>query len=109
MAKTDDKSFENNTILDAEIARKLELEDRIYKTSKKEAYITLKDHKPNFNNKPTCRLINPTKPEIGKISKQILARAVSIVRNQTQLNQWKDADSVIERFCDIQDKKLSAL
>ena len=89
--KTDDKTFDDNTTLDAVIARKLELEDRIYKTSKKPAYITLKDHKPNFYIKPTCRLINPTKPEIGKISKQILARAVSIVRNQTKLNQWKNS------------------
>ena len=27
---------------------KLELEDRIYETSKKQAFITLKDHKPNY-------------------------------------------------------------
>lgn len=32
--------------------------------------ITLKDHKPNFKNNPTCRLINPAKSEMGRISKQ---------------------------------------
>ena len=30
------------------------------------------NHKPNFENNPTCRLINPSKSEIGRVSKQIL-------------------------------------
>ena len=51
------------------ITTKLGIDDRVDKTASKEAFITLKDHKPNFANKPTCRLINPTKSEIGKISK----------------------------------------
>jgi hypothetical protein len=51
------------TGVDKEIDTNLELDDRIYCTSKKDAYIALKDQKPNFSNKPTCRLINPTKPE----------------------------------------------
>ena len=42
--------------------------------AKREAFITLKDHKPNFVNNPTCHLINPAKSEMGKISKQILDR-----------------------------------
>ena len=49
-----------------EIARKIHLEDRVNTTAKQEAFITLKDHKPNFANNPTCRLINPVKSEIGK-------------------------------------------
>ena len=44
------------------IAKKLHLDDRINTTAKREAFITLKDHKPNFAN-PTCRLINPAKAE----------------------------------------------
>ena len=51
------------TKADEEIAMNLELSDRVYCTSKKDAFITLKDHKPSF----ACRLINPTKPELGKI------------------------------------------
>ena len=46
------------------IAKKLHLDDRINTTAKREAFITLKDHKPNFANNPTCRLINPAKSEI---------------------------------------------
>ena len=33
------------------------------------SFITLKDHKENFANNPTVRLLNPAKNEIGRISK----------------------------------------
>ena len=56
------------------IAEKLNLADRINTTAQREAFITLKDHKPNFQNNPSCHLINPSKSEIGKISKNILDR-----------------------------------
>jgi hypothetical protein len=75
---------------DKKIATELGLDDRINKTSKNQAFITLKDHKPNFNNNPTCRLINPTKSEIGKISKQILEKVNNAIRNATRLNQWEN-------------------
>ena len=59
---------------DRRIATEFELSDRIYVTAKREAFITLKDHKPNFRNKLTCRLINPCKPELGKVSKQLVEK-----------------------------------
>ena len=37
-----------------------------------ESYITVKDHKKDFPHKISCRLINPSKSDIGKISKHIL-------------------------------------
>ena len=43
------------------IAKKLKLENRIETLIKKEAFISFKDHKPNFINNPKCRLINPAK------------------------------------------------
>ena len=46
------------------------IDDRVESMAMKEAFITLKDHKENFENKPTCRLINPSKPEIWRESKQ---------------------------------------
>ncbi|XP_068734694.1 leucine-rich repeats and immunoglobulin-like domains protein 1 [Montipora capricornis] len=67
------------------IATKLRIDDRVDTTADKEAFITLKDHKPNFANKPTCRLINPTKSEIGKVSKKILDRINSTIAKKTQL------------------------
>ena len=55
-----------------EIAAGVKLDDRIEYMAKASAYITLKDHKDNFRSAHPCRLINPCKGEIGKISKSIL-------------------------------------
>ena len=48
------------------IVRKIDLLDRMYQTTDRNAFVTAKDHKENFKNSPTFRLINPTKPELGK-------------------------------------------
>ena len=44
---------------------------------------------------------NPTKTELGKISKQKLSKIVSVVKSKTNLNQWKNTQSVIRWFMDI--------
>lgn len=77
-------------------------------TADKDAFITLKDHKPNFANKPTCRLINPTKSEIGKVSKQILDRINNSIANKYDLNQWKNTSAVINWFRSIDNKHNSS-
>ena len=88
-----------------EIAENLQLEDRIEKLAEKQVYITLKDHKDNFNNKPACRLINPTKSEIGHISKVILDRIINNVKCANNINLWKNTNSVIEWFKEIPNKE----
>ena len=64
----------------------LELQDRVFRTTEMKPFITIKDHKPNFQNNPSCRLINPYKPEIGKISQQITAeiKEFSQAKNEIQ-------------------------
>ena len=52
----------------------------------KDAFITLKNHKPNFANKPTCLLINSTKSEIGRISKTILERINNKITRASKFN-----------------------
>ena len=88
-----------------QIAHKLDLADRIFKTSRREANITLKDTKPNFRESPSCRLINATKSEIGKISKQILSKLVAKVKASTKYHQWKNTDAVIRWFSEQPDKQ----
>ena len=80
------------------IATNLNIDDRVEITANKDAFITLKDHKDNFDNNPACRLINPTKSEIGKISKKILDRVNNKIITATGINQWKSTSSVIEWF-----------
>ena len=36
------------------------------------SFITIKNHKENFDNHPTVQLINPAKNKLGRISKLIL-------------------------------------
>ena len=54
------------------IASKLKLEDRIQILDDNDTYISIKDHNEGFPDKISCHLINPSKTDIGKISKQIL-------------------------------------
>ena len=81
-----------------ELVNKLDIEDRVMYTPPQPAYVTLKDHKTNFNNDPKCRLINPTKNEISKVSKQILSKVVNEVRSKTHLKLMKNTNSVINWF-----------
>ena len=86
------------------LAERLKLDDRIEKLAKKEAFITLKDHKPNFQDHPTCRLINPSKSEIGVISKHILDEINTSIINGTKINQWKNTSSVLKWFNSLENK-----
>ena len=49
-----------------------EILDRMDIITKNTYFITLKDHKENFLNNPTVRLMHPAKNELGRISKAIL-------------------------------------
>ena len=83
----------------------LYIQDRVFATKKRSAFITLKDHKDNFATNPSVRVINPTKPEIGRISKKIFERIVSQVKLKTNLKQWKNSFAVSEWFRKIQNKQ----
>ena len=48
------------------ISKKLELDNRIEGLAKNPAFISLKDHKPNFQSSLPCRLINPPKVTSAK-------------------------------------------
>ena len=69
--KTNKDIPDSITSVDKKIAEDLKLDDRVETSASREAFITLKDHKPDFINNPTSRLLNPTKSEIGIISKNI--------------------------------------
>ena len=73
-------------------------------TIKKECFITLKDHKPNFENNATTRLINPAKNEIGRISKMILENINKELRYKLQLEQWNKATAMINWFKKTENK-----
>ena len=67
---------------------------------------TLKDHKENFTNHPTTRLINPSKNEIGRINKHILDQLNTELVSKLSANEWKNTISVIKWFKNINNKRL---
>ena len=70
------------------IATKLGIDDRVDTTATRYATDTqLKNHKPNFVSKPTWQLINPTKSEIGRISKAILDKIYKKITRASKFNQ----------------------
>ena len=87
------------------IVRDLELQDRVFVTTQRPAFATLKDHKENFHANPKVRVINPQKPEVGRISKQILEKVNTVVRQKSGLKQWQNTAAVVDWFKNIEDKK----
>ena len=96
------------TLEDKKIAEKIELADRIEVSASRDSFITLKDHKPDFINNPTCRLINPSKSEVGVISKNILDRINKEVIQATKVNLWKSTNNATEWFKAIPEKEKHA-
>ena len=89
-------------------ASKLHINDRLGKFQKKDAYILFKDHKPNFINKLHTRLINPSKTELGKISKNIIQNIVTNVRETSHRNLWRNSLDTIEWFRGIKNKSKTS-
>ena len=65
-----------------------------------------KDHKENFQNNPSVRLINPAKNELGRLSKFIIQAMNKELRHIFNLNQWKNTEGVINWFKRINEKQL---
>ena len=87
-------------------AVELDLDDRIFKTAPRDAFITLKDHKEDFSTNPKVRMINPTKPEVGRIAMKIVDNIVKQVRaKNATLKQAISTGEVIEWFKAIENKK----
>ena len=82
----------------AQIAQKFKIEDRVQQFTTDECFLTIKDHKPNFPNSIKCRLINPAKNQLGKVSQQILRKIIDNLTSKLELNMWKNTDNVIDWF-----------
>ena len=58
----------------------------------------------NFVNNPACRLINPSKTEIGVISKHLLDDSNSKIVQATKVNLRRSTSNVIKWFNAIPEK-----
>ena len=82
----------------------LKISDRVKHIARIPASVTLKDHKDNFRSNPMCRLINPSKNELRKVSEQLVEKMNSDIIEKLQFNQWRNTDAVLKWFNDITDK-----
>ena len=92
-------SEDNIDLIDSEliyISDKFGIGHMIEKLKKREAYISVKDHKENFERNPKCSLVNPAKSESGKLNLPFLNKINSNLRKISNLNQWKNTQKVIE-------------
>ena len=87
------------------IAKKINLDDRIDLLAKNPVFITLKDHKPNFRSSLPCRLINPSKSELGKVSKVLLENINKQLIGLLNVNQSKNSENEIDWFNTIENKR----
>ena len=84
-----------NLMRDKEVIKRMETNEEGNR------FITIKDHKENFDNHPTVQLINPAKNKLGRISKLILDKINKKISQKFELNQWNNTDVVIDWFKQI--------
>ena len=80
------------------IAAKLKLNGRLQKYQRNKAFVLMKDHKDGFEAKEQTRLINPAKSSLGKVSKVIMERIATKLREVIVSNQWRGTDEVLGWF-----------
>ena len=87
------------------LAEKLAINVGTEKMEETEACVTVKDHKKAFLHKLPFRLINPSKSDKGKISKNLLDKINKILILNANVNQWKNSTTVINWFKNLANKK----
>ena len=103
--KKDDRSTVDQINSEAKnIAKEMELDDRIDKYKESQARVTIKDHKVGFLQKPTYRLINPASTQMGIISRKILAKVNFEVRSKIGVNQWTSTQDTLKWFKGLDNK-----
>ena len=80
------------------LAHRLGIVDRVEKYNTKNCFITIKVHKSDFKTNPECRLINPAKTQIGRVSKIIVQDICDSLRLALNINHWRSTKDCIKWF-----------
>ena len=100
-----ENSFDDVNVEAKSIAKDLGIAGRVETMARKRAFITFKDHKENFEYKLPCRLINPAKSEMGRISKRILESINERMVAKLDVQLWKNTNAVIDWFNNLEGKQ----
>ena len=82
-------------------ARSLQIVDRMERHSESNAFLTIKDHKPEFPNTIKCRIINPASNNLGKVSKRVLDKINTKCRAASSVSQWRSPEDVLNWFSQV--------
>ena len=85
-------------------ATSLSISDRVFQTEMKKVKVTIKDHKTDFMNKTQTRLINPTKSNLGRVSKSKLEKLNRQIKAKTKLQQWRNTDATLAWYKSLPNK-----
>ena len=88
------------------LCEKLNIDDRLQQMQESET-IAVKEQK-GFSHTLSFSFINPSKSDIGKISKSILDKINKAVLSTVSANQWKNTSDLIKWFNSIPNKKVSS-
>ena len=66
----------------AKIAQRLDIHERVDALQEGESFLTYKDHKNNFPARKEVRLLNPSKTNIGAVSKRVLDKINTTLRQK---------------------------
>ena len=81
--------------------------------ARRPTFFTIKDHKPNFRNNIQYWVINPSKKELGLVSKKHLEEIITNVANTIKVNWWWNTKSrfikfdIVEFFSSISEELLN--
>ena len=95
--------------MDKEIQKRYikETPDIVEAVNEEHTFLTLKDHKQEFQTNPKVRLINPTKPGVGREAKKILDDMVKEIKAKNEkLMLATNTREVLEWFKSIRNKKI---
>ena len=76
----------------------LKIENKMEIITERSAFISIKDHKDNFPNNIQCRLINPARNNLGKVTQTIIRKAVTSIKKSSSLNLWMGTNEVLEWY-----------
>ena len=90
------------------LCEKLNIDDKLQQMQDSETFIAVKEQKEGFSHTLSFSFINPSKSDIGKISKSILDKINKAVLSTVSANQWKNTSDLIKWFNSIPNKKVSS-
>ena len=107
---SDKSAYDNVNQAAKEIANKLDSDpvEGMETMANQDEYLTLKDHKENFENRLSNRLIKPVKSEMGKVSKRVFEGINAQIREKAG-TLWRSSGVVVKIWSVVREHELERI